>query len=486
MTTPAFKYADLFAGIGGFAAALNALEGEHAYSVEIDKAAAATYARNWGHNPLGDVTVDANEDGVNPEQWAGEDRDIDVLVGGFPCQPFSKSGAQRGMDEVRGTLFFNILRMIQEKKPTVIVLENVRNLVGPRHVHEWQVIKEQLHAAGYQVAEQPAIISPHQIMPGHGGAPQVRERVFITGTLVPEGQTRNPFVKPIQIPLEARTDQQPNWEWNLKEDLPLDSGDDIAGTALSDDEIRWINHWEEWVQVVRELRISDAERAGESARLLPGFPIWANVWTDSAAERKRLMFPGGVKVASWKANFLEKNWSLYDGLRERGDAVWLAKWLKKTKDFPESRQKLEWQAQDAERLWDCVVSLRPSGLRAKKMTHLPALVAITQTPILGPLLRRLSPREAARLQGLPDLYDFGTQRYALTYKQLGNGVNTGVVYNVLKAHVLRDEYLLVQTEVGRSIIAAVKASPNHPGERIAESLRSVREGAGSQLDKISL
>jgi DNA (cytosine-5)-methyltransferase 1 len=144
--------------------------------------------------------------------------------------------------------------------------------------------------------------------------------------------------------------------------------------------------------------------------------------------------------------------------------------LKKTRTFPESRQKLEWQAQDETSLWNCVLSLRPSGIRAKRMTHLPALVAITQTPILGPRERRLSPCEAARLQGLPDEFDFGAQRDALTYKQLGNGVNVGVVWNVLKAHVERDKLLLLATRKGRTIHNAVSAAPVNPTGAVRRTL----------------
>lgn len=477
----AFTYGDLFAGIGGFAATLSALGGEHAYSVEVDAHAASVYKRNWGHDPLGDVTIDATEDGFDPAQWRDESpRSIDVLAGGFPCQPFSKSGAQKGMDEIRGTLFFNIMEIIKHQRPTVVVLENVRNLVGPRHVHEWQVIKERLHDAGYQVAEAPAIFSPHQIDPAYGGSPQVRERVFITGTLIPEGAVRDPHVAPVQLMPEVVMRR----EWDLAEDLPLIEDEDVPGTALSADERAWIDHWDEWVQVVGEFRASDADLAGEPARRLPGFPIWANVWTTSRAERERLMRPGGVQVPSWKASFLEKNWAFYDALRSRGDARWLSGWLRKTRTFPESRQKLEWQAQDETSLRNCVISFRPSGLRAKRMTHLPALVAITQTPVLarqGRAGRRLSTREAARLQGLPDEFDFGAQRDALTYKQLGNGVNTGVVWNVLKAHVERDADLLMLTERGRAICEAVRTAPHHPGERIAEVLRRNKSGRASSV-----
>ena len=81
--------------------------------------------------------------------------------------------------------------------------------------------------------------------------------------------------------------------------------------------------------------------------------------------------------------------------------------------------------------------LRPSGLRVKQATYVPALVAITQTSILGDRQRRISPREAARLQGLPEWFDFGDQPDAATYKQMGNGVNVGAAYHVFREHVLR-------------------------------------------------
>lgn len=455
-----FRYADLFAGVGGFAAALSGMGGEPAYAVEIDAAAAAVYKRNWGHDPLGDITKDATDTVMRVPAH-------DVLVGGFPCQPFSKSGAQLGMDETRGTLFFNIMQVVRSRRPTLIVLENVRNLVGPRHAHEWAVIIDQLRAAGYQVSDRPAIFSPHEIAPSHGGTPQVRERVFITATLVPEGHVADPHVNPIEVPMTARKDGT----WDLETDLPLDDSRTVPGTALTKDERRWIEHWDKWVQKLRKMRTTDARATGEPVRPLPGFPIWANVWTHDDDERMLLMHPRGVKVPGWKANFLTKNWELYDAMRKRGDARWLASWLRVTHTFPESRQKLEWQAQDAESLMNCVISLRPSGLRAKKPSHLPALVAIAQTPILMGRERRLSPREAARLQGLPNTFEFGAQSDAATYKQMGNGVNTGVVWNVVKAHVQRDRTLLEATEPGRRILAAVQAAPNDPRSAIAEAVR---------------
>ena len=102
---------------------------------------------------------------------------------------------------------------------------------------------------------------------------------------------------------------------------------------------------------------------------------------------------------------------------------------------------------------------RPSGIRAKKPTYVPALVAITQTSIVGKLKRRLTVREAARIQGFPDWFDFIDQPYRQSYKQLGNAVNIGAVFNVIRAQVIRDIDLLgEQSGLTRAILGA----PSNP------------------------
>ncbi|NYI40132.1 DNA cytosine methyltransferase [Demequina lutea] len=348
------------------------------------------------------------------------------------------------------------------------VLANVRNLAGPRHRHEWQVIIEHLRNAGYQVSEQSAVFSPHQIKPEYGGRPQVRERVLITATLVPEGMQADPFIDPVSLPENIRMDR----EWDLINDLQIDPEETPAGTDISQVERNWIDHWEVMVQHMREWRATQADASGETARRLPGFPIWTDTWGSdwSPMERGQAI----DEAPPWKADFLRKNFALYDALAEHVGGRAMGTWLRKVRTFPESRRKLEWQAQDAESLWDCVISLRPSGLRAKRPTHLPALVAITQTPIIGPLQRKLSAREAARLQGLPDSFSFDGQSDKATFKQLGNGVSVGVVWNVLKAHCERDRDLLLATPTGREIYALVSQAPDDPTSAIATALDTVR------------
>ena len=430
---PQFTFIDLFAGIGGFHAALSAMGGECVYACEIDKHAAAIYESNWGIDPHGDLTRDANDEQmVVPEH--------DVLAAGFPCQPFSKSGAQRGMDETRGTLYWNILRIIQERKPAIVLLENVRNLAGPRHLHEWQVIIETLRAEGYRVSDTPAIFSPHLLDPHHGGRPQVRERVFITATYVgpdAEDLTADP---PVTNRPTGGWDPQ---TWNLESDLPLESDHHVDGCDLSDSERLWIDAWDEFV------RLMWAERG----RRLPGFPLWADEWVST----RRLSIPEGTP--KWKADYLRKNSEFYTAHRKVIDP-WLKRWKVYSDAFPPSRRKLEWQAQDTQSLWETVMHFRPSGIRAKAPTYVPALVAITQTSVVGPRGRRLSIREAARLQGLPDWFSFGDQRPALTYKQLGNGVSVGAVWHVLKSHARRDEEILKFT--APKLLKAIVGSPESP------------------------
>ena len=176
MNSAPFTFVDLFAGVGGFHAALGAFGGKCAYAIEKDPEAAAVYERNWQIGARGDIVDDTENQMRVPKH--------DVLVAGFPCQPFSKSGYQRGMDEARGTLFWNILRILEIRRPTVVLLENVRNIHGPRHKHEWDVIIRSLRELGYRVSSRPVVFSPHLLPPERGGRPQVRERVFILATYV--------------------------------------------------------------------------------------------------------------------------------------------------------------------------------------------------------------------------------------------------------------------------------------------------------------
>jgi DNA (cytosine-5)-methyltransferase 1 len=441
-----FKFIDLFAGIGGFHAALRALGGECVYSVEIDEEASQIYEKNWGHSPKGDITVDVSDTTMKVPNH-------DVLVAGFPCQPFSKSGAQKGMEETRGTLYWNILKIIEQHEPALVLLENVRNLAGPRHVHEWQLIITTLREAGYRVSYDPVVFSPHLLPRSLGGRPQVRERVFIGAVRDRSGED----LLDLNIPPILEHGPVDGWnpkDWHLESDLPL-SNDVPDGTSLSETEVYWIDAWNDFVVGMWE------EREGVQ---LPGFPLWGDSWVLP----KDLEIPEGTP--KWKENFLNKNADFYKEHQDFIDA-WIRKWDFRSNRFPASRRKLEWQAQNTPSLWETIMHFRPSGIRAKKANYVPALVAITQTSIIGKYKRKLSPREAARLQGLPDWYTFGDQKHSATYKQLGNGVNVGVVWYVLRTAVITYSHILEKScpELVRSVLDA-PLNPDTALEKLRTSM----------------
>jgi len=135
-----FTFIDLFAGIGGFRLALQNLGGKCVFSSEWDNAAQETYFRNYGEVPYGDITkIDEN---TIP--------DHNILCAGFPCQPFSNAGLKKGIEDTRGTLFYNIARILQVKHPDVVILENVRGLISNNKVHTIQTVLKTITDMGYK------------------------------------------------------------------------------------------------------------------------------------------------------------------------------------------------------------------------------------------------------------------------------------------------------------------------------------------------
>ncbi|MGL4029916.1 DNA cytosine methyltransferase [Hafnia paralvei] len=163
------KVIDLFAGIGGIRLGFDlAFDGvDCVFTSEIDKYAKITYSTNFGEENLhGDITL-------IPENEVPQH---DILLAGFPCQPFSQAGLKKGFSDTRGTLFFDIERIIIEKKPSAFLLENVKQLKGHDKGKTLSVILEHLKKAGYKVY--------YDILRARDfGAPQNRERIFIVGFL---------------------------------------------------------------------------------------------------------------------------------------------------------------------------------------------------------------------------------------------------------------------------------------------------------------
>lgn len=169
---PKFKFIDLFAGIGGIRLAYQNLGGKCVFSSEWNNFAKKTYEANFGEVPFGDITQ-ISEKSIP---------DHDILLGGFPCQPFSIAGVSKKnalgrkhgfLDETQGTLFFDIARIIEHKKPKAFMLENVKNLISHDKGNTFRVIKNTLQELGYSVH--------FQVLNGKHFVPQNRERILIVG-----------------------------------------------------------------------------------------------------------------------------------------------------------------------------------------------------------------------------------------------------------------------------------------------------------------
>jgi DNA (cytosine-5)-methyltransferase 1 len=164
---PKFTFIDLFAGIGGFRIAMQNLGGKCVFSSEIDKYAKKTYDANFGEIPFGDIKKIKEKD--IPEH--------DILCAGFPCQSFSIAGKRKGFeDETRGTLFFDIARIIKEKRPKAFFLENVKGLTNHDKGRTLKTILKVLRDELDYYVPNPQIINAKDF-----GVPQNRERIFIVG-----------------------------------------------------------------------------------------------------------------------------------------------------------------------------------------------------------------------------------------------------------------------------------------------------------------
>ncbi|MFK5975956.1 MAG: DNA (cytosine-5-)-methyltransferase [Sulfurovum sp.] len=156
------KYIDLFAGIGGFHQAMSSFGAQCVFASEWDKDCQDTYEANYEMRPYGDITqIEADE--IPPH---------DIICAGFPCQAFSISGKQKGFEDTRGTLFFDVVRIAKYHKPKVMILENVKNFEKHDGGKTLSVVKETLQELGYTLF--------HKVLnASHFGVPQKRERIFI-------------------------------------------------------------------------------------------------------------------------------------------------------------------------------------------------------------------------------------------------------------------------------------------------------------------
>lgn len=383
MAKKKFTFIDLFAGIGGFHQAMESLGGECVFASDIDADCRKTYENNYGITPEGDITkIEAKDIPAH-----------DVLCAGFPCQSFSKAGNRLGFkDKTKGTLFFDVCRILDFHKPKYALLENVRNLASHDHGNTWKVIHDSLDEVGYNLLPEPVIFSPHYL-----GIPQHRERVYIMCIRKDLGQ-----IKPFSFDKEKICPCSIETILQNENEIP-----NVQEYHISRDMEDLIDLWNEFIQSIK-------------VEKLPGFPIWTDRLCDLNPDEDLSQYP------TWKKNFIRKNNELYIENKK-----FINGWLKRANKNPlfyGAKAKLEWQAGNADtpNIWNQIFQLRPSGIRVKVNTYFPALVAIVQTSIIGSRRRFLTPRECARLQSFPDSFKYDVKP-AQAYKQFGNAVNVDCV-----------------------------------------------------------
>lgn len=396
-----FTFIDLFAGIGGFHQAMRFLGGECEMAAEINQECVKTYTLNYKTN---EKTIRGDVSKIDPASISP----FDVLCAGFPCQPFSKAGAQQGFkDKKRGNLFYKIMDIL-DGHPEVkfIILENVRNLADKSE--NWDIITSELMKRNFYITEEPLILSPSDF-----GIPQIRERVYILGIrkdIRNEKILTNGFIHAEDLQLQKHKKKcKMGAAWSILEDNVDDS------YIILEEKEQMILAWEEF-------------RKATKIRVI-GFPIWIDsfgVGMDSDEEVYAAQ--GYDNMPKWKQNFLRHNRELY--LRHR---TFIDEWIKKYDMMNRIKlyKKFEWNCgTDVDDIHNSLIQIRQSGIRVKRPTFYPSLVAIVNTPIIWDKnkehFRRITPREAANLQSFHASFEFqGTD--AIQYRQLGNSVNVRVL-----------------------------------------------------------
>ena len=378
-------FIDLFCGIGGFHQALHNLGAKCVLACDKDKDCRKTYKDNY------DIDVHADVKKLKPEDIP----DYDILCAGFPCQPFSNAGKKSTFKHHKGLLFDEIMRLIENNKPKIMFLENVKHILKVGNGEVIAYIIKRLTDNGYNV--QIMKMSPHEY-----GIPQQRERIYFV--CIHKNYYNGTDIELI-IPKTENIDLAKF----------LDKKEDVDPKYYaSGDVLTALKAWEEMIQkfTVGE-KISPTIMVSEFNK-----PYTKEEFSN---------------LANWRQDYITKNKPLYKKYKTEWDA-----WCIKHNTILKRREiyaKLEWQVgkiKENDSIFNYFIQLRQSGIRVKKNKYFPTLVAMTQTPLYGKEKRHITPRECARLQSFPETFILH-ENDKQSYKQFGNSVNVHNVLNVISS-----------------------------------------------------
>jgi len=412
------KFVDLFAGLGGFRNALEQLAKEQKFTTkcvfvsEINEKVIQTYKNNYLEN---NKIINIKEIDSKCSQIS----DHDILFAGFPCQTFSNAGNKKGfLDEIKGTLFFDIVKILTIKKPKYVLLENVKHIINHDNGRTWELIITKLTELGYIMPKKPLILNPINF-----GIPQDRSRVFIP--LILKSKMNNKKIDFLDLnfskyqddkyinvkhPLLIKKELMNNF---LEKDAPKKYY--LKNHSKNKDLINIFAAWNDFLKNVKTIK----------NRQLP--VIWIDYLT------KRI---STENMKPWKIKYLNDMWNIYD-LNKNFIDKWLIKW--NCDSWMKRERKFEWQAgNQIHDIKDSFIQLRQSGIRCRKPISFPTLVAMVQIPIIyDKNWRYLTPRETSNLQSYPKEYNLYNDISNLnnadftSYMQIGNSVNVKVVKIIL-------------------------------------------------------
>ena len=512
----------------------------------------ATSLRRW-------PDAEAHDDFIVPEH--------DLLCAGFPCQPFSKSGGQRGFADLNGTVFQMIAAILRHRRPRYVFLENVGNFERHDGGNTWQRVRSVLEDdLGYDIRftghmgssrSGTGLLSPHDF-----GMPHHRGRFFVVGQLrdvQPFSPDDNPF------PQHWRSAADPARERRLREKQAASSligiltrgarsasASELRGAQVSPEREKCIDHWCKLLSAIRD----HGDATGTPIRM-PSSPIWGyelDPWNHYPIETNPMLVKGDHRALArarasllsqhlrsgaastsdapvgdrsflretmlsepavarwvetwppyaggrrawprWKQQFIADSRQWGEALWRNLDRAWLRYWLEQLYAMPASFQKLEWNCQGEDLdLRRHVLQFRPSGLRVKRLTSIPALVAMTSTqipivphfneeasaPVQGlSRSRHILLMEALELQGFPPAWQVPRSRDA-AFKALGNAVHVGLVARVVSTWLHREDQGVAHSVAPHTAVQLAHGA-NHRGPS-SRSMAPVFDGTLPQTHR---